>query len=146
MKSRIHLLQLLDGTHHLAGHIDIRGALLLGDRERDNILAVVASDGACVLLDPGYNGDIRKMDHVPVLQRDRDILQALHAGIVVGHANVQFLIAHMDAPGRNRKIRRAHQLGYLIHRKVILLQLLFDQLHSGIVALAAGQRNLAYGA
>ena len=146
MKSRIHLLQLLDGTHHLAGHIDIRGALLLGDRERDNILAVVASDGACVLLDPGYNGDIRKMDHVPVLQRDRDILQALHAGIVVGHADVQLLISHMDASGRNRKIRRAHQLGHLVHRKVILLQLLFDQLHSGIVALAAGQRNLAYGA
>ena len=146
MKSRIHLLQLLDGTHHLAGHIDIRGALLLGDRERDNILAIVASDGACVLLDPGYNGDVRKMDHIPVLQRDRDILQALHAGIVVGHANVQLLISHMDASGRNRKIRRSHQLGHLVHRKVILLQLLFDQLHSGIVALAAGQRNLAYGA
>ena len=138
MKSRIHLLQLLDGTHHLAGHIDIRGALLLGDRERDNILAVVASDGACVLLDPGYNGDVRKMDHIPVLQRNRDIFQALYTGIVVGHANVQFLIAHMDAPGRNRKIRCSHQLGYLIHRKVVLLQLLFDQLNPGVVALTAG--------
>ena len=126
MQRWIHLLQLLDDAHHLTGHIDIRRALLLRNRKRNDILAIIASDGAYILLDPGYNGDVRKMDHIPVLQRNRDIFQALYTGIVVGHANVQFLIAHMDAPGRNRKIRCSHQLGYLIHRKVVLLQLLFD--------------------
>ena len=138
MQRWIHLLQLLDDAHHLTGHIDIRRALLLRNRKRNDILAIIASDGAYILLDPGYNGDVRKMDHIPVLQRNRDIFQALYTGIVIGHANVQFLIAHMDAPGRNRKIRCSHQLGYLIHRKVVLLQLLFDQLNPGVVALTAG--------
>ena len=132
--------------HNLPGNVDGRGALLLFDSQGNDVVPVVAPDGIRVLDGAVHVGHIREMDHVPARQGDCDGLKALCVIVVISHADVQVLPAHVDVSGRYGEVRGSHDLRHRGHAQMVLCHFLRDQFHPDVAFLAAGQGHLAHGA
>ena len=143
-EGRVLLLQGVEGLMDCPGHVHRGSALLLGDRDRDDILAIVAGYALPVFQLIVDRRHVGQMDHLSAPERQRDGLDRLNALVACAGTDVQRLVAVVDAAGGDGKIRRSDELGQCIHCQSVLFHLRPVQLNADVGLPSAVHRGLRH--
>ena len=132
-------LELVYFFHDLLRHGYRRGVLGLRDAQHHRVVPIVTTDGRLILQCELHEGDVLQVDRTAVTGDDRDILKRLYIRVADRGGDGKILTADAGRTGRIAEIRGTDELRHRRHGKVILLQLLRDQLDLNVLLLSAGR-------